>query len=472
MFDTPIDSQLPILDELGRELHQRALALDQLDAMPASRHAHPRPDLSQRPGRGLRPGRSPRLRSALARLARRPLLALPVIALLGGSVALAASGVLQTGSPVPSSEPLTPGAGVGVPAPGHSQLIAHSAPDPAGGLPWSMRLVHTSRDVVCVQIARLYDGQLGVIGEDGAFHDDHRFHPLPASAISAVPRHFLSICSTSGRTSLLEAEGVPASGELQGSRGLHRPSQERRVDFGLLGPHALSVSYRLHGRSVTVPVEPRSGAYLIVLPGASRGFGSLVGGLGGGSSGTFVPSGALTQITYRLAGRVCEVRPFGHPRGPHPCQHPAVTIPATPRALHRAIHVKLLAAPTAPGAPGSPTAPGAPGSPTAPGAPGARDARQPNEALVSFLAPFTVASARSAYAIEIPLHCRGGGVEVTALERNVRAGQLVRARTNPFATPCGRRMSVEVRYYANASIPLFKIPREGTLVGAASLATP
>jgi hypothetical protein len=436
MPDAPNDPQLPILDELGRELHRRALALEVPEAHPEHRTAHP--------------GTGPRLRSALARLARRPLLALPAVALLGGGVALAASGVLQTGSPVPPTERLTPEAGLGVPAPEYSRLIARSAPDPAGGPPWSMRLVHTSRDVVCIQIARLYNGQLGVIGEDGAFNDDHRFHPLTAAAISAVPRHYLSICSTAGHTSTLEAEGVPASGELSGGRLLDRPSQERRLDFGLLGPHALTVSYRLHGRTLTVPVEPGSGAYLIVLPGSPPARDALVGGAGGAGAGTFVPRGALTQITYRIAGRVCQEQPIGRPRGPHPCPHPAFTIPATPRGLHRPLDVRLLTTPAS----------------------RASGARQHNEALVSFRAPFTVANARSAYAIEIPLHCRGGGVEVTSLEQNVHAGQVLSAHTNPFATPCGRRMTVEVRYYPDASIPLFKIPREGTLVGTATLAAP
>jgi hypothetical protein len=442
MPDLPIDPQLPILDELGNELHRHALALES--------RARPARASARQPRPGQHEGLRPRVRSALARLARRPLLALPAVALLGGGVALAASGVLQTGSPVPPSERLTPEAGLGVPALGHSRLIARAAADPAGGPPWSMRLVHTSRDVVCMQIARLYDGQLGVIGEDGAFHDDQRFHPLSANAISAVPRHYLSICSTTGRTSSLEAEGVPASGELHGPRALHRPSQERRVDFGLLGPHALTVSYRLHGRLVTVPVEPGSGAYLIVLPGATPALVVGVGGVSGGD-GTFVPRGALTQITYRIAGHVCQELPIGRPRGPHSCPHPAVTIPATPHRLHRAIHVQLL---------------------TATGHHPARGARQQSQALVSFRAPFTVANANSAYAIEIPLHCRGGGVEITALEQNVRAGQLLHARTNPFAPTCGAHMTVEVRYYPNATIPLFKIPREGILVGTATLATP
>ena len=36
-------------------------------------------------------------------------------------------------------------AGIGIPAPGGSRLLALRAPDPQGGLPWGMRLVHTTR---------------------------------------------------------------------------------------------------------------------------------------------------------------------------------------------------------------------------------------------------------------------------------------------------------------------------------------
>ena len=41
-----------------------------------------------------------------------------------------------------------------------------------------MRLVHTTRGEICVQIGRVDGDQLGQLGIDGAFHDDGRFHPL------------------------------------------------------------------------------------------------------------------------------------------------------------------------------------------------------------------------------------------------------------------------------------------------------
>jgi hypothetical protein len=442
MHETPIDPALPILDELGRALREGALAVEPQAA------AH----------------RRSRLPFALARCARRPLLALPLLAVLGGGVALAATGVLQSGSPVPATAHLTPDTQLGAPVPGHTRLIAKSTPDPAGGPPWGMRIVHTTRDVVCVQIARLYDGQLGVIGEDGAFHDDERFHPLPASAISRVPRRFLSTCYPNGQATTQELSGMPASGELTGARALDRPAEERRLYFGMLGPAAVSVTYRLHERTVTLPVEPGSGAYLIVLPGATPPPGVIAGG-GTSGEGPFVPAGVLTKITYRLGRGLCEERAIGDPRGPRPCPHrTALTPPAKPRDLHRPIHVTLQ------------TVRGdlpirvrlKDGRPLPPGRPRIGLEYQ---ATVTFLAPFAVTSAQSGYSLYIPIHCRGGGGEGIALERNVRAGEVVHMRSNRFPSPCGKGVTIEVHYHGKTG-SLLRVPSQETLIGAATVKRP
>ena len=116
------------------------------------------------------------MRSWLSRRVNAVVMAV-VLVLAGGAIAVAATGVLS-GSPVKQQGRLSPNAGIGVPAPGGSRLLALRAADPQGGLPWGMRLVHTTRGEICVQIGRLDDGQLGQLGIDGAFHDDGRFHPL------------------------------------------------------------------------------------------------------------------------------------------------------------------------------------------------------------------------------------------------------------------------------------------------------
>ncbi|HLM85272.1 MAG TPA: hypothetical protein VK272_03690, partial [Solirubrobacteraceae bacterium] len=111
-----------------------------------------------------------------------PLIA-AIVVLAGGAIAAAATGVL-TGSPVSSpAGPPVPYAAYGVPVAGGSDLLALRVADPEGGLPWGMRIVHTTRGLVCVQVGRVYRGQLGQLGADGVFHDDGRFHPLGSNVL-------------------------------------------------------------------------------------------------------------------------------------------------------------------------------------------------------------------------------------------------------------------------------------------------
>ena len=111
--------------------------------------------------------------------------ALLVIALVlaTAAITLAATGVILTGSPVATVRAPIATAGEGIPVAGGARLLPLRTPDPAGGLPWGMRIIHTTRGLICVQIGRVYDNQLGQLGVDGAFHDDGRFHPLPTDAL-------------------------------------------------------------------------------------------------------------------------------------------------------------------------------------------------------------------------------------------------------------------------------------------------
>src|SRR5271167_4763453 len=87
-----------------------------------------------------------RRRSASRRRPASPLrvaLIAAIAVLAGATIALAATGVILTGTTVRPSGPVSPTAGLGVPAPGGARLLSLRVADPGGGLPWGVRVVHT-----------------------------------------------------------------------------------------------------------------------------------------------------------------------------------------------------------------------------------------------------------------------------------------------------------------------------------------
>jgi hypothetical protein len=257
-----------------------------------------------------RHGRRPA--GSLARLRVVPVVL--VLALATTTIALAATGVILTGSPVrPATRPIAT-AGEGLPVLGGARLLPLRTPDPAGGLPWGMRIVRTTRGLICVQIGRVDDGQLGELGIDGAFGDDGRFHPLPADALPDVLSDFqgwsFENCAAPGQTYAGDSVGLEASAASNPQAGHGVVADRREISFGLLGTHAVSVTYRSGSSTHTQPVLPGLGAFLIVQRYTS---GRPLGGVSetDGSderypySGPASPNGALTAITYRYAGRLC-----------------------------------------------------------------------------------------------------------------------------------------------------------------------
>jgi hypothetical protein len=381
--------------------------------------------------------------------------------------ALALTGVLATGPAVRPTRGLSPTTGLGVPARGGSRLLALIAPDPAGGLPWGMRLVHTTRDLVCVQIGRLQNGELGLLGRDGAFGDDGRFHPLPADAIGrelglGSPARSQN-CRPPGLLSSLEIVGIPESG--LGGRSAERTmsartvgSAERRaIAFGLLGPHARSVTYRLAGHSHTIAVEPGTGAYLIVLPDRRRRAaveGEEAGGtVGEGAIGPAGP-GPMTAATYRFGSTLCRETnraPAPHeataPGAPGTCPGPRFRrVPPPSRNLHRPVRVRLFRS----------------------------SARGGEGAVVAFTAPYRVANALSGYSIQVPDPCHDGTTGMP-IERDVKAGEVVRARfTEIFANACGHTVELEAVYavYGGGGAPGFFGRRREIIVGQTTIERP
>lgn len=230
------------------------------------------------------------------------------------AITLAGTGVILTGAPVHTTRTPTSKAGDGIPVPGATRLLSLRAPDPAGGLPWGMRVIHTTRGLVCVQIGRVQNGQLGQLGIDGAFHDDGRFHPLPADAlpdvINELEGYSYENCAAPHATYAGDAVGLLSSAASNPAAGRAPLSQRREISFGLLGVHARTITYREGGETHTRSVLPGLGAFLIVQRYTSgRPLGSVSETDGrdepGNYSGPAGPNGALTQIVYDYAGKRC-----------------------------------------------------------------------------------------------------------------------------------------------------------------------
>jgi hypothetical protein len=413
-------------------------------------------------------GRAGRLAPALSVLA---------VLLVASTITLAATGVILTGSSVTPNGVLAPYAGAGLPLPGQSTLLPVRVPDPYGGLPWGMRVVRTTRGLVCVQIGRVQNGELGELGIDGAYRDDGRFHPVGPGVLPAYAGGASGGGVTSERGSCVLADGVvTGNGEAWGSAvaavftgasenaafTLNRkpgPPQTRRdIAYGILGPHAVSVSYREGNAIHTQQVAAGVGAYLIV----QRAAPSSTQQSQGAAPGTDTPgegpgtSGVLTTITYKYHGKICE-NGYNAATGQsvkiqHPCSPPnpyppslRVTPPGNfvrqPKVALKVSHGKVTAA------------------------------------ELSFSAPFPVTSAAEDYTLEARPCANGreaGGVAV--LDHNVAQGATVRLElVYPFAARCTRHaVLVEVVYHSSGpdATRSYGRPPGELLIGSATIRLP
>lgn len=187
-----MDEPLKALEELGDQFERAAYA-------------------AGRPGRRGRRARR-----------RRVLFLAAVGALLVAATAMAASGLL-TGEPVRNPPGVTFKAdeGLGKPVPDQTNLLDLRVPDPAGGPPWGMRTVRTTRGLGCVQIGRVVEGKLGVLGQNGAFGDDGRFHELPADGLTEA---YCEQPDGAGNVFIaISYQGMPASALPQGCRPSAQP---------------------------------------------------------------------------------------------------------------------------------------------------------------------------------------------------------------------------------------------------------
>jgi hypothetical protein len=367
---------------------------------------------------------SPRRRPS-ARM--RIVLLMLALLLATAAITLAATGVILTGSPVGTVRAPVATAGEGIPVAGGARLLPLRAADPAGGLPWGMRIIHTTRGLVCLQIGRVDDGQLGQLGVDGAFHNDGRFHPLPTDALPDVlanPGWMTGNCASPGDIYAGDSVGLEPSATAGPRQGARTAADRREISFGLLGVHSVSVTYREGSKTRTQRVLPGLGAYLIVQRYSSgRPLGSASETDGRDEPGNYSspagPNGALTAITYSYAGRACVDR--GHVRlascglsevpPPHPAALPIMHVPLR---AHMQIHNDVI-----------------------------------TSAQISFHAPYAVTNAEEDYSVTAPL-CRHG-LTGEGSRADIARGALVTIPVGrALSQACGRAVRFTVEYVSFA----------------------
>ncbi|MGH2865150.1 MAG: hypothetical protein ACRDJX_07870 [Solirubrobacteraceae bacterium] len=350
-----------------------------------------------------------------------------VLAIVGAAFA---SGLVGVGSPAQKVESFqTPASGFGTVVPGSAKVLAVSAADPQSGPPWGLRVFTTSRGAGCVQLGRVVNGQLGVLGIDGAYKDDGLLHPL---AVASADELTCSALDANGRTfanvskgdqlanGLIGPENLPSRqapaphegcapaaatpAEKSSAQGQICPaSEERDIYYGLLGPDAESVTYSQDGKTVTDPTSGAEGAYLIVTDAPSAW--QPNDAYGPGETGVVPVYGPITEIHY-ASGAVC---------------HPA--IPGEPACAPGGIPIGFVPAEPTPNA----SAAAAPVSSQLVPLAGDR-----YEAVVSFKAPLAISSVRDNY--KLRWHKQPGDSEsdeesVNISEADVAAGQELTIHT-------------------------------------------
>jgi hypothetical protein len=250
-----------------------------------------------------------------------------IASLLIGLGGAAAVGVFRAGTPVGPEVRTSANAGEGVAIPGSVRLLKLRVADPGGGPSWGLRVLRTTRGLTCLQLGRVEFATVGVLGEDGAFGNDRRFHPLSEN------RHIPFDCSVTdahgdGFLNVL-VRGFPASGligvtgaiggcllEDEHNSTLRLPrcpaADLRDIYYGLLGPDAVSITYLTATGAQITTATGSDGAYLVVLPHSTRACRSSRGrpcpaGGQGVTGGPQLEPGAILAVSYR-DGHTCHNR--------------------------------------------------------------------------------------------------------------------------------------------------------------------
>jgi hypothetical protein len=271
------------------------------------------------------------------------------------AMAVAATSGILSGAPVenPPGLHLNPKAGLGVVV-GSGKLLGVRAADPAGGPDWALRMVKTSRGLGCVQLGRLVDGKLGVLGRDGTFGNDGKFHERGAQIIQQTDcqqtdgagRVFIAM-SYIGLPDSGDATGCAARAHKSDPRPVCPDGSLRTIYYGLLGPQATAVTYvGAAGTLVRQPVSAPEGAYLVVLTTdpKRRNIGYFMPGV--------TPGTGLRSVEYR-DGSVCHVVSARRLGGARTCPLKGFVAPKLPAVSHAdlaaTVHVHVGTHPEHPG---------------------------------------------------------------------------------------------------------------------------
>ncbi|MDA0179560.1 hypothetical protein OJ997_04575 [Solirubrobacter phytolaccae] len=347
-----------------------------------------------------------------------------------GTVAVAATTQLLQGEPVrnPPGLQLDPKQGLGVIV-GAGKLLPPRTADPAGGPPWGLRVVKTSRGLGCVQLGRVHEGKLGVLGQDFAFDDDGKFHERGAEIIQKTD---CQLADAAGNAFIAISHiGLPASGDLTGCNPqsaykqtpMCERSSLRNVFYGLLGPEATAVTYKdADGKVVRQRVSGPEGAYLVVKPTEPdrRQIGYWSPGVSPGSGLRSVEyrdgSTCMIPNPRRIGGaRACPVKGYVTPE----------LTPATREELATPIRVRVGREPV-----------------------GVKGADKQRRVTFSFRAR-RAGDSRSQYTFEAKLVKRGkhcsSGTTFGAIAKDVAAGEVVSSELF-FPYRCRGRLQLKVGY--------------------------
>jgi hypothetical protein len=402
-----------------------------------------------------------------------------VLVLGGGAVAIAATGVLN-GAPIKPEAAPSPVARNGLPIPGAPRGLVARAADPDGGLGWGMRIFRTTRGQVCIQVGREHDSQLGELGVDSAFGDDGRFHVLAPDVLPPSYGGGASFveCILPGQTVISEDANADRSAMRLLPEEFREPPKNpkhreipptgdlRALAYGLLGPHAVSVTYRTREGLKTVPVHGPEGAFLIVEPAGYIENSSLVGGSFEGQAtassvmvtlpGRLGDHAIVSASAFRFGAKLCS-QGTGSPIRTR-CPLHLVSVPQRwfmpKRSLHLPVHLTLLR--------------------QSPAACRAAFLLEPcYKGKVEFTAPYAVTTAATDYLIQTHAQCKIGGRPEAgwSLERDVRRGEAIRTISLGLfvlAPSCAGHESFEVSYQ-NQRGPSAATPHESVIVGTVTV---